>query len=347
MSTFRSFRFWIPFLIIAAMIVGSFLVPVLYPDLQESGPPYLTDPDTHKVIAAAPYSPSEMPPLGSDKLGRNIFLMLIDGAKYTLLAALAIALLRMIGGFFTGLIYAFMPGWLRSGVKGFWDTFNFIPLAIVAFILLYPLQMAYDAQALTSFRFLIIEVIVIALIVIPSLGMYVGQNMNDFMKQEFIDVSKQMGASRFHLIRKHLVPHFGRHSIVMFSEQLSQTLLLLIQLGILHICLGGLMTANFGILEYIPVYFSATNEWAATIAINIHQVFIRPYIVLGPLLFFAVSIYCVNEISAVLRSVLIEGNPVGLKRIRKKSKQSSPAVDRHQPEHEDFIIIEHKEDRAC
>jgi ABC-type dipeptide/oligopeptide/nickel transport system permease subunit len=346
MSVFKSVRFWIPFGLIAAMIIGSFLVPVLYPDLQEPGPSYLTDPETHKVTAAAPYSPSEMPPMGSDKLGRNIFHMLVDGAKYTLLAALAIALLRMIGGFVSGLIYAFMPNWLRSGLKGFWDTFNFIPLAIVGFILLHPLQLAYESQALTSFQFTIIEVIVIALIVIPSLGMYVGQGMNDFMKQEFIDVSRQMGASRFHLIRKHLMPHFGRHSIVLFSEQLSQTLLLLIQLGILHICLGGLMIAEFGIMESIPVYFSATNEWAATIAINIQQVFIRPYIVLGPLLFFAVSIYCVNEISAVLRSVLIEGNPVGLKRLRKKSKKAAQPSEQ-QPQKEDFTFIGDKGEKAC
>ncbi|TYR74813.1 ABC transporter permease subunit [Rossellomorea vietnamensis] len=346
MSIFKSVRFWIPFAILASMIAGSFIVPVLYPDLQAEGPPYITDPETAKVIAAAPYSPSEMPPMGSDRLGRNIFLLLIDGAKYTLLGALAIALLRMAGGFATGLLYAFMPSWLRSGFKGFWDTFNFIPLAIVGYILLYPLQAAYEVQALTSMRFLIIEVVVIALIVIPSLGMYVGQGMNDFMKQEFVDVSRQMGASRFHLIKKHLLPHYGRHSIVLFSEQLSQTLLLLIQLGILKICLGGLMTAEFGIMESIPVYFSAINEWAATISINIQQVFIKPYIVLGPLLFFAISIYCVNEISSVLRSVLIEGNSVGLKRLRKKNRQTSMPAATHQPQKGDFSFAD-KEKKAC
>ncbi|MGM0843406.1 MAG: ABC transporter permease subunit [Bacillota bacterium] len=346
MSIFKSFRFWIPVIILTAMIAGSFLVPVLYPDFQDEGPPYIRDSETGKVIAGSPYSPSEMPPMGSDRMGRSIFLLLLDGAKYTLLGALAIALLRMAGGFATGLLYAFMPSWLRSGFKGFWDTFNFIPLAIVGYILLQPLQLAYEGQALSSMRFLIIEVVVIALIVIPSLGMYVGQGMNDFLKQEFVDVSRQMGASRFHLIKKHLLPQYSRHSIVLFSEQLSQTLLLLIQLGVLKICLGGLMTANFGIMESIPVYFSAINEWAATISINIQQVFIKPYIVLGPLLFFAVSIYCVNEISAVLRSVLIEGNPVGLKRFRKKSSMSAPAASPH-PQKEDFTLVAEKERKAC
>ncbi|WP_162785182.1 ABC transporter permease subunit [Bacillus sp. P14.5] len=311
---------------------------MLNPDFQESGPSYLKDPKSSKVIAAPPYSPSEMPPIGSDKLGRNQFVMLLSGAKYTLLSALAIAFLRMIGGFVTGLFYAFMPNWFRSIFKGLWDTFNFIPLAIVGFILLYPLQLEYAAGSLNSFTFLLIEIFVIALMVIPSLGMYVGQGMNDFLKNEFIQVSRQMGASRFHLVRKHLWPQFSRHSVVMFSEQLSQTLLLLIQLGILQICLGGLVTENFGILESNPVYFSATNEWAATISINIQQVFIKPYLVLGPLLFFAVTIYCVNEIKSVLSDVLIEGKIVGIKRRSKKVKQYSQTDTIH-PGDGDFVIV--------
>ncbi|QWC22349.1 ABC transporter permease subunit [Bacillus haikouensis] len=310
MSVYKHIRFWIPTLILLAMIIGSYLVPVLNPDFLESGPAYMKDEETGRVIAAPVYSISEMPPLGSDKLGRNLFIILVAGAKYTLLSAIVIALLRMTGGFITGVLYAFLPRWIRTGAKGLLDTFNFIPLAIVVYILLYPLQLAFAGGSLPSFRFLMIEVIVIALIVIPSLGMYVGQGMHDFLKQDFISASRTMGAGRFHLIRKHLWPYFSRQSIVLFSEQLAQTLLLLVQLGILHITLGGLITENFGVMEFIPQYFSVTNEWAATMSINIQQVFNKPMLLLAPLLFFAVSIYCVNQISSVLRQVLIEGQAV-------------------------------------
>ncbi|WP_335872705.1 ABC transporter permease subunit [Bacillus sp. 2205SS5-2] len=345
MSVFKYFRFWIPVLIIGGLIVGSFLVPIVYPDFEESEHPYLRDSETSKIIARAPYSPSEMPPIGSDKLGRSQFLLLMDGAKYTLLSALAIALFRMIGGFISGLFYAFMPGWFRSGFKGLWDTFNFIPLAIIGFILLYPLQIQFEDGGLPSIKFLLIEIAVISIMVIPSLGMYVGQGMNDYLKHEFIVASRQMGASRFHLIRKHLLPHFSRHSVVMFSEQVSQTLVLLIQLGILHICLGGLRTDVFGFTD-IPAYFSVTNEWAATISININQVFIRPYLVLSPLFFFAIAIYCVNEISSVLRIVLIGGNPVGMKQVSKKKKQLTKTGEL-EPEKEEFTLINNKADKAC
>ncbi|MGR3765803.1 ABC transporter permease subunit [Rossellomorea sp. NS-SX7] len=336
MSVFRSFRFWIPLLILLAMIIGSYLVPVLDPDFQESGPSYMTDDETGRVIAAPPYSPSEMPPLGSDKLGRNLFIILIAGAKYTLLSALVIALLRMAGGFITGVLYAFLPRWLRAGAKGLLDTFHFIPLAIVVYLLLFPLQLAFAGGSLPSFTFLIIEVIVISLIVIPSLGMYVGQGMHAFLQQDFISASRTMGARRFHLIRKHLWPYFSRQSIVLFSEQLSQTLLLLVQLGILHITLGGLITENFGILEFIPQYFSVTNEWAATMSINIQQMFNKPMLLLAPLLFFAVSIYCVNLISSVLRQVLIDGQTIK-KRPGRKNVKTHAAFSKQSVEDFDFV----------
>ncbi|MCA1055351.1 ABC transporter permease subunit [Rossellomorea aquimaris] len=336
MRVLKSIRFWIPFLLLISLIIGSFLVPVFIPDFQESGPSYMTDEETGKVIAAPPYSISEMPPLGSDKLGRNLFVILVAGAKYTLISAIVIALLRMAGGFTLGILYAFLPRWIRKGSKGILDTFNFIPLAIVVYILLFPLQQAFVGGALSSFQFLIIEVIVISLIVFPSLGMYVGQGMNDFLRQDFISVSRTMGATRFHLIRKHLWPQFSRQSIVLFSEQLSQTLLLLVQLGILHITLGGLMMVNFGILETIPEYFSVTNEWAATMSINIQQIFNKPLLLLAPLLFFAVSIYCVNVISSVLRSVLIEGEAVRKKK-RSKVNTESRAQTNVGKEHFQFM----------
>ncbi len=306
MSIFKSLRFWLPLGFLLIMLIASFIVPTFYPELLEQGPPYLKN-EAGRVIADPPYTPEEMKPLGSDKLGRNLFYILIAGAKYTLLSAAAIALLRMIGGFAFGIVYAFLPNWLKQMIKGVGDTFNFIPLAIIAFVLLTPLQLAFQGGALFSFRFLVIEVIVISIIVIPSLGMYIGEEMKEYLKNDFITVSKQIGANKWYIINKHLRPQFSRHALVMFSEQMSQTLYLLIQLGVLHICLGGLKIVEFGIMEHIPEYFSYTNEWAATMSINLHQIFLNTWLVLAPLAFFAISIFCVNEVTSVLKEVLLEG----------------------------------------
>ena len=131
------------------------------------------------------------------------------------------------------------------------------------------------------------------------------------MKQEFVDVSKTMGASRFHLVRKHLLPQFLRHSIVLFSEQGSQALSLLIQLGIILMALGGMKVAEFAIGPYEPsnpVYFSETNEWAATISMNIQQVFSTPLLVVVPLILFSILILSINSISSTLKKMLIDSD---------------------------------------
>ncbi|MCC5801080.1 ABC transporter permease subunit [Rossellomorea vietnamensis] len=298
-------RLALPILLLIAFIAVSFLVPVINPDYDEVVD-YLSD-ENGRVIAAPPFTPDEMPPLGSDKLGRNFLLLLLVGAKYTIFAALAIALLRMVLGFFFAVLYTFLPAFLGRFIKGLGESFQYIPLAIIVFALLVPLEGAFHSEVLPSNRYFVIQVVAIAAVTIPSLGIYLGEEMKLFMKSEFIQVSRTMGAGRFHLIKQHLLPQFRRHSIVLFSEQVSQTLALLIQLGILHMCLGGLKIANFGIIESIPVYFSETNEWAATIAINIQQIFLRPMLVVVPLTLFAILILCVNMMSSTLRRSLIEG----------------------------------------
>ncbi|WP_142953505.1 hypothetical protein [Bacillus sp. es.034] len=81
---------------------------------------------------------------------------------------------------------------------------------------------------LPSNRYFFIQVIAIAAVTVPSLGIYLGEEMKLFMGNEFIQVSRSIGAGRFHLFKQHLLPKFRRHSIVLFSEQVSQTIALLI-----------------------------------------------------------------------------------------------------------------------
>lgn len=302
-------RLAFPVLIIIGLLVASFLVPVLYPDYEEITP-YLTD-ENNKVIAAPPFTAEEMPLLGSDRLGRNFLLLLIAGAKFTIFAAIVIAALRMIFGFGFAVLYTFLPGSFTRTLKGLGESFQYLPLAIVVFGLLAPLEGAFQGDALPSGRYFFIQLAGIAAITIPSLGIYLGEEMKLFMKQEFVDVSKTMGASRFHLVRKHLLPQFLRHSIVLFSEQVSQALSLLIQLGIILMALGGMKVAEFAIGPYEPsnpVYFSKTNEWAATISMNIQQVFSTPLLVVVPLILFSILILCINSISSTLKKMLIDSD---------------------------------------
>ncbi|MCA1060341.1 hypothetical protein LCL96_15485 [Rossellomorea aquimaris] len=320
-------RLAFPVLIIFGLLVASFLIPFLNPDYDKITQ-YLMD-DNNKVTAAPPFTPEEMPLLGSDRLGRNFLLLLIAGAKFTIFAALFIAALRMIFGFGFALLYTFLPGSFTRTLKGLGEAFQYLPLAIVVFGLLAPLEGAFQGDALPSSRYFFIQLAGMAAITIPSLGIYLGEEMKLFMKQEFVDVSKTMGAGRFHLIRKHLLPQFLRHSIVLFSEQVSQALSLLIQLGIILMALGGMKVAEFAIGPFEPsnpVYFSETNEWAATISMNIQQVFTTPLLVVVPLILFSILILSINSISATLKKVLIDSDLPFQKEVSGEKKANEKVV---------------------
>jgi ABC-type dipeptide/oligopeptide/nickel transport system permease subunit len=320
-------RLAVPVLIIAGLLAASFIVPVLYPDYDEITN-YLKD-ENNKVVAAPPFTAEEMPLLGSDRLGRNFLLILIAGAKFTIFAALAIAALRMVFGFLFAVLYTFLPVSFTRTLKGLGESFQYIPLAIVVFALLAPLEGAFQGDALPSSRYFFIQLAGIAAITIPSLGIYLGEEMKIFMKQEFIDVSKIMGANRFHLVRKHLLPQFLRHSIVLFSEQVSQALSLLIQLGVILMALGGIKVAEFAFGPYDPsnpVYFSETNEWAATISMNIQQVFSNPLLVVVPLSLFSILILCINSISASLKKALIDSDVTIRKSVEVEENSKENAI---------------------
>ncbi|BCB03914.1 hypothetical protein [Bacillus sp. KH172YL63] len=316
----------IPLCMIIALVILSFLVPYWFPDY-EGVVNYLKG-DDGRLIAAPPFSPTEMAPLGSDRLGRNFALLLLAGAKYTIAAALFVALLRIILGFMFAVLYTFVPSIIGRFVKGLGESFQYVPLAIIVFAILIPLESSFQPGFLSSSEYFLIQLCVIAIVAIPSLGVYLGEEMKLYMDQEFIQVSRTMGAGGFSIVMRHLLPQFMRHGIVLFSEQLGQALSLLIQLGIMLMALGGLKIAEFAFTDLDPsnpVYFSETNEWAATISMNIQMIFSHPFLVLVPLAFFAVLILCVNTISSTLRQVIIEQEYALTKAKEKKAEGRAPA----------------------
>ena len=290
----------IPLFIIAILLAVSFFIPYIYPDFDKNTSHYMKD-STGKIAAAPPYTPQEMPPMGSDKIGRNVAILLIAGAKYTILASVGIAFLRMLFGFFFGMIYAFLSKRIIRHVKAMAEVFQFIPLVIIVYALLFYVDKAFQSNSLGSTNYLIIQILAISIVIVPSLGIYIGEEMRLFMKNEFIQVSRTMGGTRKHLIATHLWPQFRRHSVVLFSEQISQTLALLIQLGIIYMTLGGLKIINFGIGGTDLEYFTITHEWAAMISINLTQIFVNPWLVVSPLLLFSFLIFLFNTISSNLK----------------------------------------------
>ncbi|MEH7275308.1 ABC transporter permease subunit [Neobacillus vireti] len=225
--------------------------------------------DGVKLLGAAPHAPTKPFFFGSDKLGFSLFDQLVIGAKYTLIFALLIALLRVLGGLLFGIFYAFHLGprtqqWLGKLV----DSIHFLPLSLVAYILLAPILM----PAFTGFGYeftytlterILLEMFILTILVVPLTTVLLGKEIKRVLDYEFIASARVLGGSKFHLFWRHIFPHIGARLTILLGTQFIQVLLIFIHLGIFKFFFGGTK------LSYDPMGAdpptSITHEWSGLI----------------------------------------------------------------------------------
>lgn len=225
--------------------------------------------DGMKLISAMPHAPTKPFFFGSDKLGFSLFDQLVIGAKYTLIFALLIALLRVLGGLLFGIFYAFHLGprnqqWLGKLI----DSIHFLPLSLVAYILLAPILMptltglGYEFTYTFTERILL-EMFILTILVVPLTTVLLGKEIQRVLDYEFISSARVLGGNRFHLFWRHIFPHIGPRLTILFGTQFIQVLLIFIHLGIFKFFFGGTKLSFDPMGGDPPV--SMTNEWSGLI----------------------------------------------------------------------------------
>jgi peptide/nickel transport system permease protein len=225
--------------------------------------------DGVKLLGAAPHAPTEPFFFGSDKLGFSLFDQLVIGAKYTLIFALLIALLRVVGGLIFGVFYAFHLGprtqqWLGKLV----DSIHFLPLSLIAYIILAPILM----PAFTGFGYeftysfterILLEMFILTILVVPLTTVLLGKEIKRVLDYEFIASARVLGGSKFHLFWRHIFPHIGPRLTILFGTQFIQVLLIFIHLGIFNFFFGG-TKLSFDPMGGDPPT-SITQEWSGLV----------------------------------------------------------------------------------
>nr|WP_285889594.1 ABC transporter permease subunit [Neobacillus niacini] len=225
--------------------------------------------DGATLLSAVPHAPTKPFFFGSDKLGNSLFDQLVIGAKYTLIFALLIALLRVLGGLLFGVIYAFHLGprtqqWLGKLI----DSIHFLPLSLVAYILLAPILLpqlkGYNYVFTYTFtERILLEMFILTILVVPLTSLLLGKEIKRVLDYEFIASARVLGGSRFHLFWRHIFPHIGPRLTILLGTQFIQVLLIFIHLGIFKFFFGGTK------LDFDPggsdPPMSITNEWSGLI----------------------------------------------------------------------------------
>lgn len=282
------------------------------------------------TIKSTPPHPPGIPfLLGSDDLGFSILDMLTIGAKYTLTFALIIAFLRVFIGLVGGVLFAFGLGLKRQNwIEKIVDSIHFLPLSLIAYILLRPILMEQGfgfSYSLTER--IVFEIIILTILVVPLTAVLSGNEMKRVLNMEFIKSARILGGSNFHVFRKHVLPHIGPRMTILFGQQFIQVLLIFMHLGIFDLYFGG-TNRTFGFVGDPPR--SMTYEWSGMIGSTTNALSTGKYwMIAWVLLAFILSIFAMQFIIQGVKEV--QQTKVGvvynLRKIRKKRGNYQTGTD--------------------
>ncbi|PFE06440.1 peptide ABC transporter permease [Bacillus cereus] len=248
-----------------------------------------------------PFSPSLQFLLGTDRKGYDLLNLVIEGAKWTIGISAFIAIMRMIIGVFFGIILGTYIKRGFSKIEAFFDSFTVIPTVMIAYFLLrFATSFENGAETSSFFERASFQVILFIVLAIPTISLYIANEVRKLQKEEFIDAARILGGSKRHIVMKHVFPHLYMTFVLVFMQQFIQTLILFLHLGLLEVFFGG--TVQFGGMD--KELDSYTHEWSGLIGVYFRSLTVHPWIPLVPITFFGLTIFSGNMIARSIEDAI-------------------------------------------
>ncbi|WP_019412456.1 ABC transporter permease [Paenisporosarcina sp. TG20] len=289
MSLWKQPFFLIGFSIISFFLVGSFLFEWVFGNVPKQT---LFIEENGRAIEAPPISPNWEHPLGTDQFGYDMFAKIMIGAKFTILASMAVAALRMLIAVPIGFALGTYLQRHRSWINGLIDPIHYVPMTIFAVLLLTPvLWMPMEGFSTTVTERIVIQIVIMALITVPIIAALIGNESNLLYNEEYILAARTLGASRRRIIISHLFPQMREKMFVLYGQQVVESLIVFAHLGLLQLFLGGTD------VDYDPMFGdpprSISYEWAGLFGNTFNYLQGAPWLPLGPVISFALVILAI------------------------------------------------------
>ncbi|MDR7074320.1 hypothetical protein [Fictibacillus barbaricus] len=294
LKAFKQPQFLIGLLFITGLLFFSYNWPALLDVNKEKSlelMPYKYN-DKGIMIGVPPFKPSDEPPFGTDSTGKNLFYQIIDGAKYTILIALGIAFFRVL---LSVIIALLNPKPKFTYLDDLVQATLYIPGTILAYMLMTSLIARQSIQPMSSIKLIILQCLILILIgVLPLISTF-SKEISTLLKKDYIVSTIALGSKKTYVYYKHVLPELTTRLVLVFAQQMIQSLILLAHLGVLAIFIGGSMTLMVGDpLSPTPFTIPLEGEWAGIIGMSYSKMRLTPWVILYPLAFFAVTIFAIN-----------------------------------------------------
>ncbi|WNB91794.1 hypothetical protein [Bacillus sp. NEB1478] len=287
-------QFLIGFIFIIALLIFSYNWPGILDVNKEKSLELLSYKYNDKgiMIGVPPFKPSDEPPFGTDSVGKNLFYQIIDGAKYTILIALGIAFFRVL---FSLVIALLNPKSKFNFLDDLVQATLYIPGTILAYMLMTALLSRQTVQPMSSTKLIIMQCLILILIgVLPLISTF-SKEINSLLNKDYIVSTIALGSKKTYVYYKHVLPELTTKLVLVFAQQMIQSLILLAHLGVLAIFIGGSLTLMVGDPRSpTPFPIPLEGEWAGIIGMSYSKMMVTPWVILFPLAFFAVTIFAIN-----------------------------------------------------
>ncbi|KKZ92784.1 hypothetical protein B4147_2020 [Bacillus wiedmannii] len=295
----RDVRFWIGITFLSVLMIVSIGYTVFFDgNIRELTMMY----NEKGELEAAPFSPSGKFWFGSDVKGRDLVQLIIEGAKWTVGASIIIAILRVIVGGGIGLLLGMYGKRSFPVISSFFDPFSIVPMVMISYFMLNEV-LTFDsgAEVVPLYLRVAFQIIVLVCLAVPTVMLYVAQEVKRIKKEEFMLAATVLGGSKWQRLRRHIWPHMLPSFLLLVAQQFVSVLLLLLHLGILKLFFGG--TILFGLDAD-----SVTKEWTGLIGQNFRHLTTHTWIVLIPIAFYSMTILAGNLVSNSMQDAIKLGN---------------------------------------
>ncbi|WP_142334221.1 ABC transporter permease subunit [Bacillus pseudomycoides] len=265
-------------------------------------------------VEAAPFPPSSQFWFGSDSKGRDLFQLIIEGAKWTIGASLLVAILRVIIGGGLGLLLGMYSKRSFPVISSFFDPFSIVPMIMISYFMLREVLFFENGTIPVPFTMRVLfQISILTCLAVPTVMLYTAQEVQRVKREEFMMTATVLGGSKWHQLCRHVWPHLLPSFFLLVAKQFVSMLLLLLHLGLLHLFFGGT-------ISYSGDADSVTKEWTGLIGQNSRHLTTHTWIVLVPVFFYSLTILAGNLISNSLQGAIGIGN-LRRKKVEKKEEK--------------------------
>jgi peptide/nickel transport system permease protein len=195
--------------ILAMLIIIVFVILALFANVIVSQSPYDQDISNRLQVPVWMDGGSWDHPLGTDKLGRDLMVRLIYGARITLLVAVISLVIGGIVGLLIGIYAGYYGGWLDSVLMRLTDAALAIPIIFLALLLAVTLGASFSTV-----------IIAVSLAVWSRFARVIRGEVLRIREYDYIALARIAGCSNVSIICRHVFPGVLNTWLVLLSLQL-------------------------------------------------------------------------------------------------------------------------------